>query len=145
MKTEIYLILLILFNIGVVFMFYYMRKIREKEIIKLLINSVDLTKLPTQDCFSQPAKDFYLKVISEPDKFTLTHHTLTHSDLSMSIWVANDVEHRRFYANYQDSQEEIDRKNAGLTYYDKVLFERIAKSFKQRNEKIVTKFFLSED
>lgn len=62
----------------------------------------------------------------------------------LQIWAANTLDSRLFYSTMcsDEKKKELEEKNLKLTYYDKVLFDKIIQSYKNRQAQLVTKFFL---
>lgn len=134
---------IIILIVGIIVIIRY-NKVRRAKFLEMLIEKINLENMGVLDCFSKDALNVYLSVLSETDRWTLTEHTLSKNGTDIAIWAANSIENRRFYNNQlsADAKKELEEKNQRLTYYDKILFDKIIQSYKNRQEKLVTKFFL---
>lgn len=144
MQTNFLIILnIVILIIGIIVIIRY-NKVRREKFLELLIDKINLENLNVIDCFSKDALAVYISVLSETNQWTLTQHTLSKNGTDLQIWAANTVESRRFYnnKNTNEAQKELEEKNQKLTYYDKVLFDKIIQSYKKRQDQLVTKFFL---
>lgn len=95
------------------------------------------------DCFSKDVLEIYLDILNNPNGWVLEQHILRRISDNMAIWAANDIHARNFFSHpAANNSEEIEEKNSKLTYYDKVLLDKIVNSYKTRQDKLVTKFFM---
>lgn len=144
MQTNFLILLnIVILIIGIIVIIRY-NKIRREKFLELLIEKINLENMNVIDCFSKDALAVYLSVLGETNQWTLTEHTLSKNGTDLHIWAANTVDSRRFYNNQltEEAKKELEEKNLKLTYYDKVLFDKIIQSYKNRQTQLVTKFFL---
>jgi len=108
---------------------------KEFDIVKDKSNS-QLTKL-----FHPKVIELYRQIIANPncaivDPFCLKIH-------NTEIWIVNSVYDRRFYSHKLDTKEQLDKEiNQFLSYYDKLLLDKLAKAIKANQDTMVTKLFI---
>lgn len=117
-------------------------KIKDKRWIELIIKKVDIENINLDNCFSEDIWAFYTSVLKETNKYILTEHTLGKTEDAIEIWAANDIYSRRFYTNDEELKDTVKKMNKNLTYYDRLLLDKLIQSFKNRQNKLVTKFFI---
>lgn len=120
----------------------YVNKIRRNKWIEFMVDRISIENINLTDCFTKEVVALYISILNETNKFTLTDHTLNVSDSDISIWACNDLDNRRFYTHNKEKQKEVDEMNSKLTYYDKLLLDKLIQAFKNRQDKLVTKFFV---
>jgi len=133
---------IILLIVGVIVIIRY-NKIRREKFLEMLIDQINLENMCLVDCFSKDAIEVYLDIMKNPNGWSLKNCTLDRISDGTMIWAANELDSRRFYTHGSDEEKKaIEEKNKKLTHYDKVLFDKIVISFKNRQNKLVTKFFI---
>lgn len=134
---------MILLIIGIIIIIRY-NKVRREKFLEMIIAQINLDNMSLVDCFSKDALAVYMDIINNPNGWSLHNCTLDKISDGTKIWAANELDSRRFYANSMSDEEKklIEAKNAKLTHYDKVLFDKIVKAYKDRQDKLVTKFFI---
>lgn len=117
-------------------------KIRDVNVVKEIIKTIDLTQLPTTNIFSKAVLDVYREALVNPDMFILhsdtTMSTPIHEDVT--IWIANDISNRRFHSH--GNQELTKKLNSKLTHYDTLLLDQIYKSIKDRTDLLTKRLAL---
>lgn len=117
-------------------------KSKQVEWIKIMVDKISLDNVNLSDCFSEDVVALYLDVLSETNKYSLAGCVLGKSNNPIMVWASNDMYSRRFYTHDKGKDKDVEEMNKKLTYYDKVLLDRIVTSFKTRQDKLVTKFFI---
>ena len=116
----------------------------KEEMVKFVIKKVSLKDLVGKKLFSKAVVDIYLDIMKNADKYVLSGTTLEIPNTKIQIWAANDVDSRRFYTHEDELKEEVDAKNKKLTYYDRVLLDRLITAIREGHNKMVTKFFIQD-
>jgi hypothetical protein len=132
---------LITLIVGIV-VIIHVNKIRRNKWIEFMVDRISLENINLTDCFSKDVVSIYISVLNETNKFSLTDCLLKFSDSDIYIWASNSLENRRFYTHNEEKQKEVDEMNKKLTHYDKLLLDKLVKAFKNRQDKLVTKFFV---
>lgn len=134
---------IILMIIGVIVIIRY-NKVRREKFLEMIITQINLDNMSLVDCFSKDALAVYMDIINNPNGWSLIGCTLHKISDGTQIWAANELDSRQFYTS--DFNDEVKKatqeKNAKLTHYDKVLFDKIVKAYRNRQDKLVTKFFI---
>ena len=137
--------ILLLANISVlIFGIYYIiykNKVTKDKFIQTLIDNVNLENINLDNCFSKPVVDVYVDVLKNTNNWMLKNCTLENQKTKMQIWTSNSIDSRGFYTQEKDKNE-IEMLNKNLTKFDKILLDKIATSYKNRENKLVTRFFL---
>lgn len=144
METTNILILtnMALLLIGVIIIIRY-NKVRREKFLEMIIQQINLENMGLIDCFSKDVIEVYLDILKNPNGWLLNEYALSKISDGTMIWAANDVYNRIFYTHGDDEVKNvIEEKNKKLTYYDKVLLDKIVESYKNRQDKLVTKFFI---
>lgn len=117
-------------------------KIRKNKWIEFMVDKVTLENINTTDCFSKDVISFYLNVLKETNRYSLGNCILQEQGNEISVWAANDITSRRFYTHNTELAKQVKIMNNKLTCYDKILLDKLVQSFKSRQDKLVTKFFI---
>lgn len=117
-------------------------KIRKNKWIEFMVDKVTLENINPTDCFSKDVISFYLNVLKETNRYSLGNCILQEQGNEISVWAANDITSRRFYTHNTELAEQVKIMNNKLTCYDKILLDKLVQSFKSRQDKLVTKFFI---
>lgn len=143
MKTVIILLIvnMCVTTIGVLIMISY-TKIRREKWIEAMIGRINLENINLTDCFSKEVISFYLDVLKDTNKFSLDKHVLRNNEEQIGIWAVNEQNSRRFHTHSSEHKKQVEEMNKKLTHYDLVLLDQIVESFKNRQDKLVTKFFI---
>ena len=110
-----------------------------------MAEGIKFSNTEVEQCFSKDALDIYKSVITEPNKWYLTEHNLINDEKNIRIWASNGIELRKYCDSIGaviTTEPNVVHKNKALTYYDKILFDRIIKSYRERQPKLITKFFI---
>lgn len=113
---------------------YNIEKVSALVVNYSIVNSTDFIQN-----FSPDIINVYTDIIKNPEGWILTDHTLYKQDGSISIWAANNIDSRGFY---NGNNRLGDPRNAKLKYCDKVLLDKIIIAYKEKQSKIVAKFFI---
>tara|TARA_R110000851_G_scaffold142286_1_gene280730 strand:- start:12 stop:437 length:426 start_codon:yes stop_codon:yes gene_type:complete len=139
---KVLLIAILITLIGGIALIIYVNKIRQTKFIEVLVDQISLDNINLTDCFSKDVVSLYLGVLKDTNKYSLSDCTLNVSGDDVMIWSANDLDSRRFYTHNKSKQKEVEEMNSKLTHYDKLLMDKLVTAFKNRQEKLVTKFFV---
>jgi len=120
----------------------YVNKTNKNKWIESMVNGVVLKNTKLSECFSKDVVNLYIDVLNDTNKYYLTEHTLIRSDSDICIWAANDIINRKFFSRNNSNEEQVAEMNSKLTYYDKILLDKLIQSIKSRQDKLVTKFFI---
>ena len=69
-------------------------------------------------------------------------YTLKNEKTKQEILIANSIDSRKFHTQNDELKNNIELINESLTKFDKILLEKIANSYKNRENNLVTRFFL---
>jgi len=125
--------------------FIYRTNKKPTVMCEVMAEGIKFTNTENEQCFSKDALDIYRSVITEPNKWYLTEHNLINDEKNIKIWACNGVESRLFCSSggaVITSEKSVTDKNKPLTYYDKILFDKIIAAYKERQPKLITKFFI---
>jgi len=136
------LIVNILILIAGIFYITRQNKVKIDRWLEVMVDRISLENIHLTDCFSKEVIELYLDVLKDTNKFSLTKHTLDKAGSKMRIWATNDWDSRRFYTQEKELETECKRLNDNLTHWDKILLDKLVTSFRDRQDKLVTKFFL---
>tara|TARA_R110000796_G_scaffold73490_1_gene165267 strand:+ start:417 stop:842 length:426 start_codon:yes stop_codon:yes gene_type:complete len=139
---KVLLIVILITLIAGIALIIHVNKIRKNKFIEVLIDQIKLENINLTDCFSKDVVSFYLSVLKDTNKYSLNNCTLNRVNDDVMIWASNDIHNRRFYTHNEKKKKEVEDMNSKLTHYDKVLMDKVINSFKNRQDKLVTKFFL---
>lgn len=118
-------------------------KVRREKFIEMIIAQINLDNMSLVDCFSKDVLEVYLDIIKNPNGWSLHNCTLDRISDGAMIWASNELDSRRFYTHGSDEEKKkIEEKNKKLTHYDKVLLDKIVRAYRDRQDKLVTKFFI---
>lgn len=117
-------------------------KVRRNKWIEFMVEKISLENINLTDCFSKDVVSLYLGVLNETNRYSLNAHTLDIADSTISIWAANGIDSRRFYTHDASKKQEVEERNKKLTHYDRLLLDKLVTAFKNRQDKLVTKFFV---
>lgn len=123
------IISIILLIIIIILLLIYIRKEIKKnfDFIEHIINNLTIKDIYTRKIiFSQPVIDYYKHFKENFHLYTLNEHTISRSTDNIEIWIANNLNNRRFYSG---SSKTIWNKN--LTHYDQLLLEKIHQILKE--------------
>lgn len=141
MEKILLVTILVTLIIGIV-VIIYVNKIRRNKWIEFIVDRIILENINLTDCFTKEVVALYISILNETNKFNLTEHTLNVSDSDISIWAANGLDSRGFHTHNKEKKDEVKEMNSKLTYYDKLLLDKLIQAFKNRQDKLVTKFFV---
>lgn len=146
--TVLLISLLLLQLIAIVFISRN-NKVRKKEILNQLVFNVknNLDSLEYHKWFSKPVLEIYHDILNNPQGWNVSndYYLLERTSDGLKIWAANSVDARRFYTFENDGEKaknKAEEDNKNLTYYDKVLLDKIIKAYKNKQDNLVTKFFI---
>lgn len=138
--------ILLLVNIfTLVFGIYYIihkNKVTKDKFVQTLIDNVNLQNINLDNCFSKEVIDVYLDVLKNTNDWQIGNCVLENKKLKKQIWIANEINSRAFYSNCSEEKIELEKINNDLTKFDKILLEKISISYKDRENGLVTRFFL---
>lgn len=138
--------ILLLVNIfTLVFGIYYIihkNKVTKDKFVQTLIDNVNLQNINLDNCFSKEVIDVYLDVLKNTNDWQIGNCVLENKKLKKQIWIANEINNRAFYSNCSEEKIELEKINNDLTKFDKILLEKISISYKDRENGLVTRFFL---
>jgi hypothetical protein len=138
--------ILLLVNIfTLVFGIYYIihkNKVTKDKFVQILIDNVNLQNINLDNCFSKEVIDVYLDVLKNTNDWQIGNCILENKKLKKQIWIANEINSRSFYSNCSYEKIELEKINNDLTKFDKILLEKISISYKDRENGLVTRFFL---
>lgn len=117
-------------------------KVRRNKWIEFMVDRISLENINLTDCFSKEVITLYLNVLNETNKYSLTNATLDVAGSKIMVWAANDMDSRRFYTHDDKLKESVEEMNKKLTHYDKLLLDKLVNAFRNRQDKLVTKFFV---
>lgn len=120
----------------------HVNKIRRNKWIEFMVDRISLDNINLTDCFSKEVVGLYIGILKDTNKYSLSAHTLDFSGSDIGIWAANSMENRRFYTTKDKKKKEVEEMNSKLTHYDKLLLDKLVNAFKNRQDKLVTKFFV---
>lgn len=142
MITNILLIANIFILLVGIYFIIHKNKVTKDKLIHTLIDNVNLENINLDNCFSKEVIDVYLDVLKNTNDWTLGNYTLENKKINKSIWIANDVNNRYFYTHNTDEKKNLENINNTLTKFDKILLEKIALSYKNMENGLVTRFFI---
>lgn len=117
-------------------------KVRSDKWIEFMVEKISFENTNLTDCFSNNVVSLYLDVLNETNRYSLNAYTLDKVDSTISIWAANGIDSRRFYTHDESKKQEVEERNKKLTHYDRLLLDKLVIAFKNRQDKLVTKFFV---
>jgi hypothetical protein len=132
-------IIILIFGI---YFIIYKNKVTKDKFIHTLIDNVNLENINLDNCFSKEVIDVYIDVLKNTNDWQLGNCVLENKKNRKSIWIANDIQNRAFYTQCDEIKKELELINNSLTKFDKILLEKIAISYKNRENGLVTRFFL---
>lgn len=119
--------------------------IKKKNWIKTIIELIDLESVIVdhKEYFSKAVIDVYLSVLKNPNEWELNKHTLSNEKGKepIHIWASNEIDNRRFYDSLGKCVS-TEENNNQLTYYDKLLLDKIINSYKSGTQKVILKMFV---
>lgn len=118
-------------------------KLTDEKLIHSLIDKIHLEDSPFTKYFTKDVIDVYTDILKNPGGWMLDGCRLKNASGSIQIWAENRVINRRFidYSASCDS-EEIKLKNERMTYYDKLLLDKLVTAIRDRQDVNVAKFFI---
>ncbi len=116
--------------------------IRKNKWIELMVDRITIENINLTDCFSKDVISLYLNVLKETNRYSLGDCLLKEEGNEITVWASNTIESRRFCTHDTELYEQVKEMNNKLTYYDKMLLDKLIQCFKNRQDKLVTKFFI---
>ena len=142
MITNILLLVNLFTLVFGIYYIIYKNKVTKDKFIQTLIDNVNLQNINLDNCFSKEVIDVYLDVLKNTNDWQIGNCVLENKKLKKQIWIANEINNRSFYSNCSDEKIELEKINNDLTKFDKILLEKISISYKDRENGLVTRFFL---
>ena len=142
MTTTILLLANIIILIFGIYYIIYKNKVTKDKFIQTLIDNVNLQNINLENCFSKEVIDVYLDVLKNTNDWQIGNCVLENKQTKKSIWISNEIQNREFYSQDSETKKELEVINDKLTKYDKILLDKIAKSYQNRESGLVTRFFL---
>ena len=142
MTTNILLLLNLSILVFGIYFIIYKNKVTKDKFIHTLIDNVNLENINLDNCFSKEVIDVYIDVLKNTNDWKLDSYVLKNHKTNIQIWTANDIENRGFYTHNDELKKDLELINKSLTKFDKILLEKIANSYKNRENNLVTRFFL---
>ncbi len=142
MTTNILLLGNIFILVFGIYFIIYKNKVTKDKFIQTLIDNVNLENINLDNCFSKEVIDVYLDVLKNTNDWQIGNCTLKNEKTKQEIWIANDIDNRKFYTHNDDLKKDLELINESLTKFDKILLDKIANSYKNRENNLLTRFFL---
>jgi len=142
MTTNILLLANIFILVFGIYFIIYKNKVTKDKFIQTLIDNVNLENINLDNCFSKEVIDVYLDVLKNTNDWQIGNCTLKNEKTKQEIWIANDIDNRKFYTHNDDLKKDLELINKSLTKFDKILLDKIANSYKNRENNLLTRFFL---
>ena len=142
MITNILLLANIFILVFGIYFIIYKNKVTKDKFIQTLIDNVNLENINLDNCFSKKVIDVYLDVLKNTNDWQIGNCVLKNYKTNIQIWTANDIENRCFYTHNDELKKDLELINESLTKFDKILLDKIANSYKNRENNLVTRFFL---
>ena len=142
MTTNILLLANIFILVFGIYFIIYKNKVTKDKFIQTLIDNVNLENINLDNCFSKEVIDVYLDVLKNTNDWQIGNCTLINEKTKQEIWIANSIDSRKFYTHNDELKNKLELINESLTKFDKILLDKIASSYKNRENNLVTRFFL---
>ena len=142
MTTNILLLANIFILVFGIYFIIYKNKVTKDKFIQTLIDNVNLENINLDNCFSKEVIDVYLDVLKNTNDWQIGNCTLKNEKTKQEIWIANSIDSRKFYTQNDELKNQFELINESLTKFDKILLDKIANSYKNRENNLVTRFFL---
>ncbi|SHH17136.1 hypothetical protein SAMN05444372_11924 [Flavobacterium micromati] len=142
MTTNILLFANIIILIFGIYYIIYKNKVTKDKFIETLIDNVNLQNINLENCFSKEVIDVYFDVLKNTNDWQTGSCVLENKKTKTSIWTSNEIQNRAFYSQDSEIKKELKVINDKLTKYDKILLDKIAKNYQNRESGLVTRFFL---
>ena len=142
MTTNILLLANIFILVFGIYFIIYKNKVTKDKFIQTLIDNVNLENINLDNCFSKEVIDVYLDVLKNTNDWQIGNCTLKNEKTKQEIWIANSIDSRKFYTQKDELKNQFELINESLTKFDKILLDKIANSYKNRENNLVTRFFL---
>ena len=142
MTTNILLLANIFILVFGIYFIIYKNKVTKDKFIQTLIDNVNLENINLDNCFSKEVIDVYLDVLKNTNDWQIGNCTLKNEKTKQEIWIANSIDSRKFYTHNDELKNKLELINESLTKFDKILLDKIANSYKNRENILVTRFFL---
>ena len=142
MTTNILLLLNIFILVFGIYFIIYKNKVTKDKFIHTLIDNVNLENINLDNCFTKEVIDVYIDVLKNTNDWQIGNCVLKNDKTNIQIWTSNDIQNRGFYSQDKKKKKDLDSLNNSLTKFDKILLDKIANSYKNRENNLVTRFFL---
>ena len=142
MTTNILLLLNIFILVFGIYFIIYKNKVTKDKFIHTLIDNVNLENINLDNCFTKEVIDVYIDVLKNTNDWQIGNCVLKNDKTNIQIWTSNDIQNRGFYSQDDSEKKDLDLLNNSLTKFDKILLDKIANSYKNRENNLVTRFFL---
>ncbi|WP_420287285.1 hypothetical protein VT569_05115 [Flavobacterium psychrophilum] len=142
MTTNILLLLNIFILVFGIYFIVYKNKVTKDKFIHTLIDNVNLENINLDNCFSKEVIDVYIDVLKNTNDWQIGSCVLKNDKTNIQIWIANDIQNRGFYSQDNIAKKDLELLNNSLTKFDKILLDKISNSYKNRENNLVTRFFL---
>ena len=142
MTTNILLLLNIFILVFGIYFIIYKNKVTKDKFIHTLIDNVNLENINLDNCFTKEVIDVYIDVLKNTNDWQIGNCVLKNDKMNIQIWTSNDIQNRGFYSQDDSEKKDLDLLNNSLTKFDKILLDKIANSYKNRENNLVTRFFL---
>ena len=142
MTTNILLLANIFILVFGIYFIIYKNKVTKDKFIQTLIDNVNLENINLDNCFSKEVIDVYLDVLKNTNDWQIGNCTLKNEKTKQEFWIENSIDSRKFYTHNDELKNQFELINESLTKFDKILLEKIANSYKNRENNLVTRFFL---
>jgi hypothetical protein len=142
MTTNILLLLNIFTLVFGIYFITYKNKVTKDKFIHTLIDNVNLVNINLDNCFSKEVIDIYIDVLKNTNDWQIGNCVLKNDKTNIQIWTANDIQNRGFYSQDDIVKKDLELLNNSLTKFDKILLDKISNSYNNRENNLVTRFFL---
>lgn len=142
MPTNILLLLNIFTLVFGIYFIIYKNKVTKDKFIHTLIDNVNLENINLDNCFSKEVIDIYIDVLKNTNDWQIGNCVLKNDKINIQIWTSNDIQNRGFYSQDETVKKDLELLNNSLTKFDKILLDKISNSYKNRENNLVTRFFL---
>jgi hypothetical protein len=142
MTTNILLLANIFILVFGIYFIIYKNKVTTDKFIQTLIDNVNLENINLDNCFSKEVIDVYLDVLKNTNDWQIGNCVLKNEKTKQEIWIANSIDNRKFYTHNDELKKHLELINESLTKFDKILLDKIANSYKNRENNLVARFFL---
>lgn len=142
MTTNILLLLNFFILVFGIYFIIYKNKVTKDKFIHMLIDNVNLENINLDNCFTKEVIDVYIDVLKNTNDWQIGNCILKNDKTNIQIWTSNDIQNRGFYSQDDSVKKDLDLLNNSLTKFDKILLDKIANSYKNRENNLVTRFFL---